>query len=100
MKEVEKAKAAKKKKEEKKRERREKDEGRGQEEEGSQDSKSQTSKLKSKGERAKIMRILHATHASDNTMIRQCKARLCWPNMRADLHKLYQECQLGQQVQT
>ena len=42
-----------------------------------------------------IMQILHAYHAIDDTMIRQCKTRLYWPNMRADLQKLYQECQQG-----
>ena len=42
-----------------------------------------------KGERPEIMRILHNTHVSDDTMSRQCKSRLFWPRLRADLHKLY-----------
>ena len=46
-----------------------------------------------KGERPKIMRILDNTHACDDMMIRQCKSRLYWPGLCADLHKLYQECQ-------
>ena len=33
----------------------------------------------SKGERAEVMQILHATHVSDDTMIRQYKTRLYLP---------------------
>ena len=40
-----------------------------------------------------FMRILHNTHVSDDTMIRQCKSIMYWPGLRGDLHKLYQECQ-------
>ena len=40
-----------------------------------------------------IMRILHITHVSNDMMIRQCKSRLYWPGLHAELHALYQECQ-------
>ena len=46
-----------------------------------------------KEERARMLEILHYDHTSGETMLRQMKGRIFWPNMRQEVRRKYEGCQ-------
>ena len=45
-----------------------------------------------KSERKRILNTIHLDHMSDTVMIRQCKNRIFWPNMRHQIKETYNHC--------
>ena len=43
--------------------------------------------------REKMCQTLHFTHHSDEMMMKQAKDKIFWPEMRAELRKVYDTCQ-------
>ena len=48
--------------------------------------------FKGYAERKHILSTLHLDHSADENMIRQTKGKICWPKLRSDLKKTYEQC--------